>query len=239
MTSYVVIFFIILIGSTIHGATGFGFSLFVMPLLTLLLPVKTTTIVVLNLVFILVTIIFFRMKKHINIQLIKYVILGTISGRTAGFLILERLNNDILQTLLGIVLIIISIYFIFYSTTIKTRPTMLKGIVAGIISGILGGIFNVGGPPLVLFFLSATEDKKEYQASLQAVFMIVCLYSILLHNLYGNYNYQVLKLTFFGVVAVGLGSMLGGYIFTRINLGIIKKSICYLIAFLGIMIILK
>ncbi len=69
--------------------------------------------------------------------------------------------------MLGVVLILFSIYFWYFNKKIHLRPTLPTQIGTGVISGLMGGFFNMQGPPAVLYFISTTKDKNQYMAMAQ------------------------------------------------------------------------
>jgi uncharacterized protein len=236
MLNYILIFIIILIASMIQGATGFGFAILAMPLLVLILPVKMATLIVLILAFILAFMVFYQLKEHVNIKIIKFVIVGALAGRLVGMFFLENLNNNVLEIILGISLILLSLYLKINKENIEITPSKKNGIISGFLSGILGGMFNISGPPLVIFYLATAVNKKEYQASLQLTFVLTLLYSILLHSIYGNINLEVFKFIIPSVIAVSIGTYLGLNIFKKIDLERLYSIIICLMIVMGLFI---
>ncbi|HKL12866.1 MAG TPA: TSUP family transporter [Halanaerobiales bacterium] len=130
---FMYIFFIILISSIVQGASSFGFAIVAMPFLELFLPVKTATILVLILDALLVFFISLKMRKHIVFKSLIYVILGSYLGVIIGVFGLENLKSGSLEMILGILLIIISLYLIF-NDSFQIKPSKFNGISSGLIS---------------------------------------------------------------------------------------------------------
>ncbi len=230
------IFLIILIGSIIQGATSFGFAIVSMPFLVLFLPVKTATILVLILAAFLVFFIFIKMRKHVSYQAIIYVIIGSYIGVAVGVFGLENLETNILQSILGILLILVSIYF-FFNKDINIKPTKTNGLFSGLISGLFGGLFNITGPPLVIYYFSSIENKKEYQGTIQATFFFSILFTIAIHLLRGNITFEIIKMASVGLTAVILGSIIGLKIFDHLDKRLIKKILSIVMIIMGSMLI--
>ena len=230
------IFLIILIGSIIQGATSFGFAIVSMPFLVLFLPVKTATILVLILAAFLVFFIFIKMRKHVSYQAIIYVIIASYIGVAVGVFGLENLETNILQSILGILLILVSIYF-FFNKDINIKPTKTNGLFSGLISGLFGGLFNITGPPLVIYYFSSIENKKEYQGTIQATFFFSILFTIAIHLLRGNITFEIIKMASVGLAAVVLGSIIGLKIFDHLDKRLIKKILSIVMIIMGSMLI--
>jgi hypothetical protein len=230
------IFLIILIGSIIQGATSFGFAIVSMPFLVLFLPVKTATILVLILAAFLVFFIFIKMRKHVSYQAIIYVIIGSYIGVAVGVFGLENLETNILQSILGVLLILVSIYF-FFNKDINIKPTKTNGLFSGLISGLFGGLFNITGPPLVIYYFSSIENKKEYQGTIQATFFFSILFTMAIHLFRGNITFEILKMASVGLTAVILGSIIGLKIFDHLDKRLIKKILSVVMIIMGSMLI--
>ena len=84
--------------------------------------------------------------------------------------VLRQMEYHILNILLGITLIIVSIYFAFFSKRIKVKTTLPVQVTAGTLSGLMGGFFGMQGPPAVLYFVSSEPDKDRYLAMTQTYF---------------------------------------------------------------------
>lgn len=206
----IIYFFIVcLLASVLQCITGFGFAIICMPLLLIIFPFKTTAAVVALASLVLNSQVAFSMRKHINFRVVIIPIIASFAGKALGINALMTLNENLLKTMLGITLILITIYFIFYKEKVKVNPTKTNGAIFGFISGVLGGMFNTGGPPMVMYLLFAVKDKLSYIGSIQFIFAIGNLYSVILHILNGNLNISIVPMSLVGIVTVTIGSYIG------------------------------
>ncbi|HHV96139.1 MAG TPA: sulfite exporter TauE/SafE family protein [Clostridiaceae bacterium] len=197
--------------------TGFGFAIISMPLLILLFPLRTISAVVALASLMLCSQVAFKMRKHIDFKIAAIPILSAFIGRTIGVNLLMTTNEKVLKPILGIVIILITIYIIFFKEKIKIKPNKVNGFISGISSGVLGGLFNTGGPPLVVYYLFALKDKLSYIGTIQFTFAIGNLYSVILHALHGNFNDSSVPLSLISLLAVTLGSFLGCRIISKVK----------------------
>jgi uncharacterized membrane protein YfcA len=175
-----------------------------------------------------------RLRKHINVKVLIPTVLACFVGRSAGVYILETQSTNVLKIVLGISLVILSVYLACFSSKINIKGTIRNGLTAGVFSGILGGMFNISGPPLVVYYFSAIKDKMEYNGTIQATFLISGLYSIILHIMLGNISFEVIKFTAAGAVAVTAGSSFGLWIMNRIRKDSLSKVIYSFMAVMGL-----
>lgn len=137
--------------------------------------------------------------------------------------------DAILKKCLAVALILLSIYFLFFSARIKIKPTPVAGLIAGGLSGLLGGFFAMGGPPIVVYLLNASEDNDQYIADIQTYFAITNIYSTAVRAAKGLVTEEVLLWWCIGIAAMLLGLWLGRVLFKRLNPVTLKKVVyCYM-----------
>ncbi|MCI8622284.1 MAG: sulfite exporter TauE/SafE family protein [Provencibacterium sp.] len=181
-------FLICLSGGVIQTSTGFGLSIWGMAFLPFFLPFKNATILMTICTFAMGLQALYRYYRQINFRLILFPTIFAIVGRSIGFYLLTCVDADLLKLILGIAFIAFSIYFAFYSARLRIRPTPFNGTIIGLLSGVLGGMFNTGGPPMVIYYLSCTKDKTEYNVAAQITTVITVTYSLLLQMVNGIFS---------------------------------------------------
>ncbi|MBQ2863736.1 MAG: hypothetical protein IJE84_06120 [Clostridia bacterium] len=72
-------------------------------------------------------------------------------------------SGRIFSVLLGVVLIALSTYFLFFFDRIKLRPTLSGALATGAVSGVLGGLFSTSGPPVVLYLSYSRGESNSYR----------------------------------------------------------------------------
>lgn len=144
---------------------------------------------------------------------------------------LKRMEYGILNILLGITLILTSIYFSFFSKRIKVKTTMPVQITAGTLSGLMGGFFGMQGPPAVLYFVSSEPDKEHYLAMTQTYFLMGNLMMTMARAYNGFFTSTVSIGYIYGISGVVVGNLIGAWVFKHIT-GSLLKYIIY--AYIGI-----
>ena len=91
-----------------------------------------------------------RYRKNVDFKTVLPMICASLIFVPIAVYFSVLVSGGMLKILLGIVLIALSIYFIFFNAHIKIKPTCLNGILAGSLGGTLSGLFSTGGPPAVL-----------------------------------------------------------------------------------------
>lgn len=149
MDQIVVELFLLSIGASfVQRTTGFGFGIFIMTMLPSIMPSygeATTLSGILAMTTSLIIVI--QKYKYITWRRLLPILFTFIIISIGAIFVLRRMEYHILNILLGITLIIVSIYFAFFSKRIKVKTTLPVQVTAGTLSGLMGGFFGMQGPP--------------------------------------------------------------------------------------------
>lgn len=166
-------------------------------------------------------------------MLVTFIIVSSIC-----IFFLRRIEDVLLRQILGVVLILTSIYFAFVSKHITIKPTPKAQVGTGILSGLMGGFFGMQGPPAVLYYISSEPDKEHYMAMTQAYFVLgnAMMTVVRAHN--GFLTSTVITSFFYGLIGVIIGTMLGAFVFNRIPSRLFRYVVYTYIGISGIIILL-
>ena len=136
-----------------------------------------------------------------------------------------RVPKGVFEILLGVVLILLSIYFLFFNRKIHIRPTTSSGIIAGAIGGTLSGLFSTGGPPVVLYLSHATNDNAVYFATIQFYFCLTNIYATANRAINGIITPEILIYGAIGLAGCMLGDFVGRFVFDKLDSDKLKTVI--------------
>jgi len=235
-TSILLLVFFAMGASFIQRVTGFGFGIFIMTVLPLIMPSYGEATALSGLLALAMMI-----PPGINmIKLVKWkkmmlLLVGFIFFSVIAINVVARVDGHTLKKVLGGLLIAISIYFFFISEKIHIKPTAGIQLLLGSLSGIMGGLFAMHSPPSTIYFLASTDDKNEYLA-LSAWFSIIgntCMSIIRASN--GFITGTVAKCWTMAIPAVVVGLIIGAKVFDKIPTKILKKIVYAFLAVSGVM----
>jgi len=147
---------IIIAGAIKHGAIGFGFPLISTPLIALLIDVKTAVLITVlpNVAVNVVSILRGgnwreSLGKHWPMAI--WVVIGTVLG--THFLLMAP--PELLQVLLAamILLFLVQAFIRHLDWEWLIRRRAVSGTAFGVLAGLFSGAVNVGGPPLLIYFM--------------------------------------------------------------------------------------
>lgn len=238
MQIYIWLAVIVFFAGFIKGLSGFASLLVALPLLTIIIDIKTVVpfanmLAVYASIFLLI-----GLFKHLSWRDLFPILAGFSPGILIGVFFLKTLNKDILQLILGGVLIFYSTYSLFFETSLS----IMKKIWAyffGFISGILRGVIGAGGPPIIIYTSLQPWTKDKVKATMQGYLIFSGPMTLLFHACAGLVTGTVLKYFFISLPIFALGTYIGSYLYGTISEKSYKKIILILLNLLGFFIIYK
>ena len=225
--------------SFIQRTTGFGFGIFIMTMLPFLMPSYGEATTLSGLLAITTSAaIVWRLRSYVTWQRLWPILLTFIIVSTVAIFALTRIEDHILRRILGIALILISIYFMLFSKRIKLPTTKKVQVGAGTLSGLMGGFFGMQGPPAVLYFIQSEPTKEHYMAMAQTYFLIGNLMMTGVRAYNGFFTTTVAVDYLYGLGGVIIGTILGAYVFKHIPNRIFRYIVYAYICISGVIILM-
>lgn len=226
-----------LLGSFIQSSSGFGYAIICMSFLPMIMPFVTASVLEVLTAFFMVAYLAFRLWRHIDWNLLLPPLLASSVFSFLGVSTLMSLSDIVLKRLLGAALLALAFYFVALYKRFRMKGSLVSGIAAGVIGGFMGGLFNIGGPPMVAYFLSASDDKQRYNATLQAFFFSNTILISLIHLFRGNVTPAMLPLGLAALGGTAAGTFSGFLLFKKLSLPGIRKFVWLFMAIAGLMLI--
>lgn len=240
MSSIVIAIFLLSIGASfIQRTTGFGFGIFIMTMLPFFLPTYGEATTLSGLLAITTSaVIACKLRSYVTWKRLWVILLTFIIVSTIAIFALTRIEDRVLRLILGIALVVISIYFILFSQRIKLPTTKRVQVGAGTLSGLMGGFFGMQGPPAVLYFIQSEPTKEHYMAMAQTYFLIGNIIMTIVRAYNGFFTTTVLVDYIYGVSGVVIGTFVGAYVFKHIPNRIFRYIVYAYIGISGVIILL-
>lgn len=227
------------LSGSIQALSGFGAGIIMMMIFPYFLPLQRAAALSGLLGLPLAFSIAWKQRKHIRIKQvflpsIIFLISSGISIRIASMIDLDQF-----KILFGFLLILLSIFFSFFSSRITIRQNLLTIFICSALSGIMGGFFGIGGPLLVIYFLSISKTTEEYLGSVNFVFALCEIYNAAIRFYTGIIQANLIPYITTGCLFILLGRIAGSRLSERMNGEMIKKIIYAMLAFSGIVTVLQ
>ncbi len=165
--------------SLVRSTLGFGEALIAVPFFLLFLPVDVAVPLAVMLSIVIALVVVIQDHKKIHFHSAKWLIFYAILGLPLGILILTYANETIVKTGLGLLIILYSLYSLYFSKNKALKEDNKFWLfVCGFLSGVFGGAYGLNGPPLVVYGNLRQWSAKHFRATLQAYFLPVSLLSV-------------------------------------------------------------
>ena len=234
------VFLLTIVASFIQRVSGFGFGIFVMMFFPFFLPTYGESVMLSGLLAgSTALMIAVRNWKYIRWRLMGLVTFFNVLFSFVATEYMRGMSNDSLKQCLGVVLILIALYFLFgegrMGRMFKSRPAQ---VTIGSISGVMGGMFAMPGPPLVLYCISTLEDKREYVTTLQAFSVVFNVFYTIFRIKVGFYSDDLSLWWVAGVGGAIIGSSLGSRCFELISNRMLKLIVYAMMIISGVVAII-
>lgn len=226
----------------VQRTTGFGFGIFLIPLLTLIgicnsyaetISLSTMLAGTLSLITII------KLREYVALKRVLPLLLIFMPTSLLAGKYMLSIKTDALTIILGLTLISLSIYFTFFQKNIKLTINKWVTAICGIVSGIMGGMFSMQGPPLVLYYLASEPSKTHYMAQCQTIFFLGNLFMTCHRATEGVITAEVLQLYTIALLGTLIGLRIGEKIFDKIDTTLLRKIVYAFLAVSGVIILVK
>ncbi len=229
---YVILFF----SSFIRSTFGFGDALVAMPLLALVIELRSATPLVALIASTIALTILLRNWTRVDIQSAWRLVVSSLIGIPIGLFLLKGAYEDFLKSVLALLLIAFGLYSLF-----KPRWIILRNEISafgfGFFAGILGGAYNTNGPPVVIYGTLKQWSPESFRATLQGYFLPTGLAILLGHGLGGLWTAQVIQTYLCALPVVFLAVFLGGRINKVLSAQRFVRTIYFLLIALGLLLL--
>lgn len=146
--------------------------------------------------------------------------------------------DALIKKLLAAALILLSLYFVFFSKKIRIKATPVSGVIVGVISGVLSGLFGMGGPPIALYLLASSESNEEYLANSLTFMTVTGVYGVVTRAIAGLFDWTIVLYCVIGIGFALAGSFLGRKLVSKIPPKYVKRFIYAVMAISGVLMLI-
>lgn len=228
---------IVFISTLIRSSFGFGNALIAMPLLVLLIGAKEAAPLVALAGLLIAVIMLIREWRNLVWKDTLTLLVSSLLGLPLGLLLLEGLPENIVQTILGLILIGFGAYNLA-GINLPVLENQYMAVPFGFLAGILGGAYNVNGPPIVIYGVMRGWDKAAFRASLQGFFFVSSVMIAAGHGLSGFWTGRVLRAFMISIPVVIAAVFLGEWISKKITQENFNQVIYIFLILMGLLMFL-
>ena len=222
----------------IQGFSGFGVVLVALPLMALIVDVKIAIPLVLMLGMVVNIILAVQLARNIEIRECLPLIVMSLPGIPLGVYTLKAVGTRPLEMLVGVVVLLTVGMFMFLKPGAR-KLSKGWGWIAGLAAGFLGGSIGAAGPPVVIYTSLQPWAKHKIKSTMVGFFFMIGLGIIVIHLFSGIITPTVWRYWSICLGPLGLGVILGIRLYSRSNVTVYQRVVMLLLAFLGLLLLLK
>ena len=227
--------------SFVQRTIGFGFGIFIMTALPFLMPSSGEAVTLSGLLSLTsAAVVMIKYLKYVTWKRFLPIVASFVIFSTLAICMLDKIEGHAMRMILGIVLIIISLYFSFFKDKLQKiiRPTPGWQLGAGAASGVMGGLFGMHGPPVVLYLVASEPDKDHYMGMIQTYAFVTNLTMLAVRAWNGYVTPTVGTTYIYGLIGLAVGVLVGNWAYNRIPNRIFTYVVYAYIAISGLVILL-
>jgi hypothetical protein len=228
---------IIFFASFTQSVVGFGTAMVGMPLIVgvLGIAISAPLIAMVGLTLEVVMLLYYR--QSVSLAVMWRLVIAAVVGIPLGIYAVRRIDEEIVLTVLGIVIAGYAIYGLLRLRLPELR-SRLWGYGAGFLSGVLGGAYNTAGPPVVMYGHCKRWPPEEFRGNLQGFFLVIDVLVVANHAVLGNITSEVWRNYLIALAPIFLGFLIGTRLATRIDPALYSRIVLVMLVVLGVRLIL-
>jgi uncharacterized protein len=226
------------LGGLVQGMTGFGVMLVSLPLMALMIDIKTAIPLILMLGLVMNVILVCRLARHVQTRKWLPLLTASLPGVPVGVYILKTVEPQWLELLVGGVIIATAATTWQHGSS-KAELKRRWALTAGFIAGFLGASIGAAGPPVIVYTALQPWPKHQIKATLVTFFCISGGLILALQFFSGLVTPEVVHNFIYCLVPLLAGVFTGMRLFDTIDQRLYKRTIYILLFALGAMMLLK
>jgi len=223
----------------VRSALGFGDAVVAMPLLTMVIGLKTASPLVAFIGPTISVLVLARGWRKVDLKPAVRLIAASALGIPVGVYGLARLPDEPLKVALGALILFYGVFGLARpGARIRSERAWLPWLVGGT-AGVLGGAYNTNGPPVVAYGMLRGWPPESFRATLQGYFLPTGLMILAGHGLAGLWTAEVLRSYLHSLPALVAGVALGGLLNRKLTHALFAKLVYGSLAVMGLVLLVR
>lgn len=238
LTEWAALLVIAGLGGFLRGFAGFGTTLVMVPLFSLLMPPTEAVLVGLAIDVIVMAPMFPGAVRRAEWKPIIPLFIGSLAATPIGVYILIVLSPDTMRIVIAL-LVIGSAFLMMSGWRYRGQRSVVISFVVGLVAGTSGSAAAIGGPPIVVYLLARGSTASETRASLNAMAFIkegVSATAIFFAAAVDPASFAVIAVLFPSMLVF---SWLGTFVFHRVSEAHFRKSLLYFLIVIGVAVLAR
>ena len=229
---------IVLISYTTQAMSGFGSTILALTLGVHLYPIDVLLPVLVPLDMLINLYLVARHSRHVNRpHLFRSILPAMGVGVLMGIIAFQYIEGDLLKTLFGLLVILLSTRELYRLLRKRHDPIALSNLTAKtciVSAGIVHGIYASGGPLLIYAVSRLNLSKSEFRSTLAAVWLIFTVILSASYLITGKFTAHSIRFILILLPMILIGILLGERLHHRIDENRFKIFVFAVLFFAGL-----
>ncbi len=215
-----------------QAATGFGFNLVFVPLLSLIYDPKATVVLALCVGISAKLPLFLQVRRHVVWRAIAAIVLASFAGSLLGTRLILFADPALLRVFIGLVVVVGCLPLLANRRWRIKREGLANGLI-GLACGVLASSTSMSGPPIILFGVNQAWPKESFRANLVAFFVVSDTFALATLAASGLVSQQIGLSTVLSWPAIAVGLLAGNWLFHKVPVALFYKLVVLFVIVVG------
>lgn len=222
------------VAGLVQGVTGFGAGIVLMVVLPSLFSVVQAAGISQATCVVLIVAMLWRYRASVSWGKVAAPVLLFLAASWSSMLLAKSVDQNLMKLILGIFLVALAVYSLGFQRSDSGELSLPVSLFCIVFSGVCDGMFGIGGPLMVVYYLSKTGSKEEYLGTLQAFFGICTGASFVFRLVQGLLPVSALPVIGLGAVFVISGLAVANRVVVRLDAAMVRKLTYVVIGLAGL-----
>jgi uncharacterized protein len=216
-----------LIAGLARGFSGFGAALIFIPLASTAIEPMVAAALLLVIDIVMAAPLFPKAWTIADKRNVGAMLLGTLAGVPVGTFVLTRSDPVSIRWMIA-ALVLVMLALLMSGWRFHGKPTASVDAGVGLVAGLFSGIAQVGGPPVVAYWLGAAKAPDLVRANIVIYFAASALITFVSYTFAGLLTTGIISLALLIGPIYGLGLWAGSHGF-KFASEVTFRRICYVL----------
>ena len=226
-------FISVFVAGIIRGYSGFGFAMVAVTSISLVLPPVQVVPLVLILEVLASIKLVPQVWRDIDWYSLRWLLAGSLFATPIGVYLLANVPAESMRISISL-LVLVAAILLLYGWAWRRMPGRPLILSTGVACGILNGAAAIGGPPVILFYLSSPAAVTVSRASIIAYFLGIDAMSLAMASIQGLTTFKTLQMTSICLIPLYLGITVGSRKFTKTDKESFRQHVLILLIILSV-----
>lgn len=230
--SFIITFVFVFVAGIVRGYSGFGFALVAVTGISLVLPPAYVVPLVLVLEVLASIHLIPTVWRDIDWHSLRWLLAGAVLATPAGVYLLATIPAEPMRLFISL-FVFGTALLLLYGWAWKRMPGRPLSFSTGLACGLLNGAAAIGGPPVILFYLSSPAGMTVSRASIIAYFLGIDTLSLAMASIQGLLSGKTLLMASACLFPLYVGVSIGKKFFARTDQELVRYRVIILLIMLS------